>query len=173
MALVPWVEATVEDVFGNNRLYQQFKTLFAEKNHNHTVSQITDFEHDHDGRYYTKSQIDSKYGDGNYVLKHTQTSGNLTVNLYSNGVDVYVECNSNEMNITVNANQSTQLMTLTCSSDYFPRNNMYSAMMRGTTSSPRLRITTGGIIYVYNSSSTTSFDCDCGIMYPLKSRFPS
>lgn len=32
----------------------------ADKNHTHTKSEITDFDHNHDDRYYTESEVDTK-----------------------------------------------------------------------------------------------------------------
>ena len=49
----------------------------ADKNHTHTKSQITDFDHTHDDRYYTESEIDTKLS-GKADKIHTHTKSEIT-----------------------------------------------------------------------------------------------
>ena len=44
MALIPWVEANPDEIFGNTRLYKYMKTLFSDKDHTHTISDITNLQ---------------------------------------------------------------------------------------------------------------------------------
>ncbi len=48
------------DSVGLSRFLENIKSKFSEKNHTHTKSQITDFAHTHDDRYYTEPEIDKK-----------------------------------------------------------------------------------------------------------------
>ena len=49
----------------------------ADKNHTHTKSQITDFDHTHDDRYYTESEVDTKLS-GKADKNHTHTKSEIT-----------------------------------------------------------------------------------------------
>ena len=49
----------------------------ADKIHTHTKSEITDFEHTHDDRYYTESEIDTKLS-GKADKIHTHTKSEIT-----------------------------------------------------------------------------------------------
>lgn len=49
----------------------------ANSSHTHTKSQITDFAHNHDDRYYTVSEIDSKL-KGKANSSHTHTTSQIT-----------------------------------------------------------------------------------------------
>ena len=49
----------------------------ADKNHTHIKSQITDFDHTHDDRYYTESEIDTKLS-GKADKNHTHTKSEIT-----------------------------------------------------------------------------------------------
>lgn len=49
----------------------------ADKGHTHTKSQITDFDHTHDDRYYTESEIDTKLS-GKADKNHTHTKSEIT-----------------------------------------------------------------------------------------------
>ena len=49
----------------------------ADKNHTHIKSQITDFDHNHDDRYYTESEIDTKLS-GKSDTGHTHTKSEIT-----------------------------------------------------------------------------------------------
>ena len=49
----------------------------ADKNHTHTKSEITDFDHTHDDRYYTESEIDTKLS-GKADKSHTHTKSEIT-----------------------------------------------------------------------------------------------
>ena len=49
----------------------------ADKSHTHTKSQITDFDHTHDDRYYTESEIDTKLS-GKSDTGHTHTKSEIT-----------------------------------------------------------------------------------------------
>lgn len=49
----------------------------ADKNHTHIKSEITDFDHNHDDRYYTESEIDTKLS-GKADKIHTHTKSQIT-----------------------------------------------------------------------------------------------
>ena len=49
----------------------------ADKSHTHTKSQITDFDHTHDDRYYTESEVDTKLS-GKADKSHTHTKSQIT-----------------------------------------------------------------------------------------------
>ena len=49
----------------------------ADKSHTHTKSQITDFDHTHDDRYYTESEVDTKLS-GKADKIHTHTKSQIT-----------------------------------------------------------------------------------------------
>ena len=49
----------------------------ADKIHTHTKSEITDFDHTHDDRYYTESEIDTKLS-GKSDIGHTHTKSEIT-----------------------------------------------------------------------------------------------
>lgn len=49
----------------------------ADKNHTHIKSQITDFDHNHDDRYYTESEVDAKLS-GKADKSHTHTKSEIT-----------------------------------------------------------------------------------------------
>ena len=49
----------------------------ADKIHTHTKSEITDFDHNHDDRYYTESEIDTKLS-GKSDTGHTHTKSEIT-----------------------------------------------------------------------------------------------
>ena len=49
----------------------------ADKIHTHTKSEITDFDHTHDDRYYTESEIDTKLS-GKSDTGHTHTKSQIT-----------------------------------------------------------------------------------------------
>ena len=49
----------------------------ADKNHTHIKSEITDFDHTHDDRYYTESEVDTKLS-GKADTGHTHTKSQIT-----------------------------------------------------------------------------------------------
>ena len=49
----------------------------ADKGHTHTKSQITDFAHNHDDRYYTENEVDTKLS-GKSDTGHTHTKSEIT-----------------------------------------------------------------------------------------------
>ena len=49
----------------------------ADKSHTHSKSEITDFDHNHDDRYYTESEIDTKLS-GKADKIHTHTKSEIT-----------------------------------------------------------------------------------------------
>ena len=65
------------DSVGLSRFLENIKSKFSEKNHTHTKSQITDFAHTHDDRYYTESEINSKLS-GKANTSHTHTKSQIT-----------------------------------------------------------------------------------------------
>lgn len=65
------------DIAGLSKFFENTTNTFAKKNHTHTKSQITDFGHDHDDRYYTESEIDSKLS-GKANSSHTHTKSQIT-----------------------------------------------------------------------------------------------
>ncbi len=49
----------------------------ADKNHTHIKSEITDFDHNHDDRYYTENEVDTKL-NGKADKNHTHTKSEIT-----------------------------------------------------------------------------------------------
>lgn len=58
----------------------QLNSHKANTSHSHTKSQISDFSHTHDNRYFTESEINSKLGL--YTLKKSTHSGGKGFNNY-------------------------------------------------------------------------------------------
>lgn len=48
------------DSIGLTHLLEKINAKFSKIGHKHTKADITDFAHDHDGRYYTETEIDTK-----------------------------------------------------------------------------------------------------------------
>ena len=65
MAIIKWTEMSPQNIFGNNQFYQWLATIFAEKSHTHTKSDITNFSHTH-----TKSDVTD--------FSHTHTKSDIT-----------------------------------------------------------------------------------------------
>lgn len=108
-----WSERTPAQIFGNSRFYKWLLTIFAEKSHNHTKSQITDFTHTHDDRYFTESEINTKFG---WTTVATTSLGGGTQKLDVNSTSRLANYYGN-VSVAVTTNV-VQLGTLT--SGYFP-----------------------------------------------------
>ena len=65
------------DSNGLSKLIGNIANVFSKKGHTHTKSQITDFAHNHDERYYTESEIDSKLSK-KADSSHTHTKSQIT-----------------------------------------------------------------------------------------------
>ena len=65
------------DVTGLSKFFENITNTFSKKSHTHTKSQITDFAHNHDERYYTESEIDSKLSK-KADSSHTHTKSQIT-----------------------------------------------------------------------------------------------
>ena len=69
------------DNTGLSRFLDNIIATFSKKGHTHTKSQITDFAHNHDERYYTESEIDSKLSDKANATDLTSHTGNTTIHI--------------------------------------------------------------------------------------------
>lgn len=56
------------DSIGLTHLLEKINAKFSKIGHKHTKADITDFAHDHDGRYYTETEIDTKISTLNSVI---------------------------------------------------------------------------------------------------------
>lgn len=65
------------DNVGLTHLLEKVNSKFSKIGHTHTKAEITDFEHTHDDRYYTESEIDSKLS-GKAASSHKHGAGDIT-----------------------------------------------------------------------------------------------
>ena len=78
--IADWISAHANDASAmNSAILANTEAISgkADKNHTHTKSQITDFDHTHDDRYYTESEIDTKLS-GKSNTGHTHTKSQIT-----------------------------------------------------------------------------------------------
>ena len=78
--IADWISAHANDASAmNSAILANTEAISgkADKNHTHTKSQITDFDHTHDDRYYTESEIDTKLS-GKSDTGHTHTKSQIT-----------------------------------------------------------------------------------------------
>ena len=165
----------LKEFFTQTKLYEAVELHFSKLGHTHTKSQITDFSHTHDDRYYTKSEINSSLANKqdsipNYHIVHSQTEKNFIVNVYSDGLNVYVSFRSNGSTELVSGVNT--MMTLSCDAAYKPKHTMSVAILRSSASSPRLRLSAQGTVQIYTNAAETRTDLNAGIMYPLIGRVP-
>ena len=109
--------------------------VFAFKLHTHTKNDITDFAHNHDERYYTESEIDTKLnGKSNTGHKHTESDITdlqdyaLEDDVYSkNEVDQLIYDLNNKMNVnsdkTIIQTEETSNITVQVKENGFPAIN--------------------------------------------------
>lgn len=62
------------DKTGLTKVLENINARFSKIGHKHTKSDITDFAHDHDGRYYTESEIDTKVSALNSAISSKANS---------------------------------------------------------------------------------------------------
>ena len=85
----------------------------ADKNHTHTKSQITDFDHTHDDRYYTESEVDTKLS-GKADKIHTHTKSEITdfpTSLPANGGTATTAESANKIEPNYTANVELSAVT--------------------------------------------------------------
>ena len=78
--IADWISAHANDASAmNSAILANTEAISgkADKNHTHTKSEITDFDHTHDDRYYTESEIDTKLS-GKSDTGHTHTKSEIT-----------------------------------------------------------------------------------------------
>ena len=88
----------------------------ADKIHTHTKSQITDFDHTHDDRYYTESEIDEKLS-GKSDTGHTHTKSQITdfpTSLPANGGTADYAKNMYGQYLDLSALDKTKFYPLVC-----------------------------------------------------------
>lgn len=72
------------DSIGLTHLLEKINAKFSKIGHKHTKADITDFAHDHDGRYYTEAEIDTKVSTLNSAISgkanssHKHDSADIT-----------------------------------------------------------------------------------------------
>lgn len=72
------------DSIGLTHLLEKINAKFSKIGHKHTKADITDFAHDHDGRYYTETEIDTKVSALNSAISgkanssHTHAAADIT-----------------------------------------------------------------------------------------------
>lgn len=62
------------DKTGLTKVLENINARFSKIGHKHTKADITDFAHDHDGRYYTESEIDTKVSALNSAISSKANS---------------------------------------------------------------------------------------------------
>ena len=90
----------------------------ADKIHTHTKSDITDFDHTHDDRYYTESEIDTKLS-GKSDTGHTHTKSEITdfpTSLPANGGTADCAKNMYDQVLDLSALDKTKFYPLVCAS---------------------------------------------------------
>ena len=88
----------------------------ADKIHTHTKSEITDFDHTHDDRYYTESEIDTKLS-GKSDTGHTHTKSEITdfpTSLPANGGTADSAKNMYAQYLDLSALDKTKFYPLVC-----------------------------------------------------------
>lgn len=81
------------DKTGLTQVITNINEKFSKKSHTHTKSEITDFAHNHDDRYYTESEIDSKVSALNTSIAgksdsdHTHSAATTTANGFMSASD--------------------------------------------------------------------------------------
>ena len=88
----------------------------ADKIHTHTKSDITDFDHTHDDRYYTESEIDTKLS-GKSDTGHTHTKSEITdfpTSLPANGGTADCAKNMYDQVLDLSALDKTKFYPLVC-----------------------------------------------------------
>ena len=78
--IADWISTHEDSASAMNTAILANKTAIsgkADKSHTHTKSQITDFDHTHDDRYYTESEIDTKLSRKSDT-GHTHTKSQIT-----------------------------------------------------------------------------------------------
>lgn len=65
------------DIVGLTHLLEKTNAKFSKLGHTHTKSEITDFAHTHDDRYYTESEVDSKLS-GKAASSHKHGASDIT-----------------------------------------------------------------------------------------------
>lgn len=65
------------DIIGLTHLLEKTNAKFSKLGHTHTKSEITDFAHTHDDRYYTESEVDSKLS-GKAASSHKHGASDIT-----------------------------------------------------------------------------------------------
>lgn len=72
------------DKTGLTKVLENINARFSKIGHKHTKADITDFAHDHDGRYYTEAEIDTKVSTLNSAISgkanssHKHGAGDIT-----------------------------------------------------------------------------------------------
>lgn len=72
------------DSIGLTHLLEKINAKFSKIGHKHTKADITDFAHDHDGRYYTETEINTKVSALNSAISgkanssHTHAAADIT-----------------------------------------------------------------------------------------------
>ena len=108
----------------------------------------------------------------NFSLISTQTANGVTVNVYSDGFNVYVVFNGTA---TVGAGSSaspsaTTILTLS-NTAYAPIVNT-QVPVRESAGGHRMKLNSSGVMQYLNDTSGTSFSIHGAFYYPLKSRLP-
>ena len=188
MALNPWTEKTGEQIFGSSPFVQYLKDLFSTKththsktdisdfnNHTHTKEQISNFSHSHSISDVTnlQSSLNGKQNTiPNLSLISTQSMYGLTVNVYSDGLNVYLTIGG-----TLNGNSSlpvsgnrAKIGTLS-NTNYAPPYEMQTTVHSASNWS-RITVLSNGEIYLQNGTSSKSLELYGSFYYPLKSRIP-
>ena len=73
MALDNWTEIAPNNLFGNNRFYQWLTTVFADKNHTHTIANVTNLQTTLNGKVNSSDIAKSSYTLTNWETTNFST----------------------------------------------------------------------------------------------------
>ena len=135
MALIKWSERTAEQVFGQGRLVIWLKSIFATKNHTHTLSEISDLTSSSETAFQFYSNA-TDY-DSNDPVKITKWGRVITVS----GIG--------KLTTSVSANSNVMIGTMP--SSYLPSYNIYTPWT-GENTQGFIKIRATGSISLHNRS---------------------
>lgn len=158
---IPWHEVSANTIFGSNPFYRWLRTIFAERSHTHTISDVTNLQ----------SSLNSKQNTiPNYTSVQTMQNYGLTVTVFTDGLTACVVITgtlNGDSSIGVNGNITSIGIIL---SDYAPVNPIQTPTHSGDNSS-KFILGDDGNLRLLNGTSSRSASINATFYYPLASRF--